>query len=644
MKTKLATFILLVCLGLITSSCTEVKQAPGPGVTEQDSSGGAGTGSGKDSFSGGGSDLDDDEIITFAKVEIRSLIEPKIDDASSGGDYKRKLTLPKNYSGLLYLQGLNISTLSSKNIKVRFNLGYYSSPIEIPAYVSSAPGLTPQTDVQVLIMDLRHKPFDSVNLDYDLFDYNTYDFAGTSGNAALKTEPVSFNRDDKLYCRGLKLKDDPTFTGRIADGCINSDDVCKYSSVTVVDQGLIQKTTNTDPDHPIVPSEVNAQSSGLSYYTDSDETKLQRCLPDDPSLYGSNTYAFSGTESFSTAFANFYTSFLTIGALGDYYYRGPYRANHATEWEISGDALLGKYGIFKDLYNNNVEFGYGSKLFPLYAKRELLKDTQYLGSATPNAEKSLLSMASNDESQWMDGCNKRVSTVDEVTGEHIGSCNVSATIEIIEIDAEGNDIVIDSTTEVKIQLVKPVDLNTSGVNILLSSFQQCSSSSQCGSDSCCVNKRCWSKSIVSQCVEDLPNFGNATPGETCSSDHECASLCCNESSGKCAPHDTNRDEPVLCSKSSGQKCIAKEWCQQHPITHCAIINSGTDALGGTTCDLRCVVVEDFGECKPQNSEGTSFGTCIPPEQPTHPVFNPLDPNRCEDAISFNDFLASINKK
>ncbi|MEX0798881.1 MAG: hypothetical protein WD025_05525, partial [Bacteriovoracaceae bacterium] len=139
--------------------------------------------------------------------------------------------------------------------------------------------------------------------------------------------------------------------------------------------------------------------------------------------------------------------------------------------------------------------------------------------------------------------------------------------------------------------------------------------------------------------EDLPTYGNAKPGDSCQSDNECGSLCCNQSTGKCAPHDTLSDPQVLCSKPSGLSCIAKEWCMKHPITQCFIVNTGFDAQGQKTCALRCYTYEEFGDCRA--SAGSIAGVCVAPDQPEQPVFNPSDPNRCDQAIDPAD--VPINK-
>lgn len=597
-------------------------------------------GAGGDGATNTGGGIGGDNEIS-AKVEIRHLIEPKVESTGEGGDYKRKLTLPKNYNGHLYVAGINISSLNTHNLKVRFKFGLDALPIEVQATISTAPGLSSTSKVDVLVLDMRARPFNNIQLIYDLFDYNNYDFAGTGNDPGALAEPVLFNRDDKLFCRGLALKDDSTFTGSLEAGCSGSEDVCKFAYAKVVDKGLVEKSITADPNQPIVPNEPQIQREPAGLYDDVDSVKLQRCLPDAPFL-GANVYAYNLTQSFLS-----FGSSQTIDGK-DYLYEGPYRSLNTDQWQISSEAIKGQFGLFSGVFDDNLnnlvdtdelDFGYQSRLFPLYTKFDLLNSTEYLGANTADAEKLLLAMNSNSTSQWMDGCNERVTTVHDITGENVGSCNITATIEIVSVD-DGKETIIDITDEVKLQLVKPALLDIDGENVLLSSFKQCGSSSQCGGDECCVNSHCWSKDIVKQCIEDLPSYGNQETGETCNSDFQCSSLCCNKIDGRCAPHDTISENPSFCSKPSGQSCVAKEWCQKHPITTCAIVSTGFDNVGGVTCALRCVSVEMFGECT--SSDGITQGICVPPNQPDAPVFNPSDPLRCEGAITFEQLVSCAN--
>lgn len=640
---------LILLLLLSFYSCEDISGTRPLETLKDDVVGDIGGGDGNGAVPGDGTVGQDQTEFIEAKVEIRHLIEPKVDDNSDGGAYKRKLTIPKNFDGHLYVAGINISTLSEKNLKVRFKFGLDSSPIDIPAYVGTAPGLTPQTKVEVLIMDMRSAPFDKVRLIYDLFDYNEYDFGNSSPDPGVLSEPVQYNRDDKLFCRGLKLEDDPTFNGKIVDGCSGTNDTCKYAYAKVLDKGLVKSDWIT----PLLPTELNVASSTGDLSDDSNEMNLGRCLPDNPTsaqhVIGSKTFTFSAT------FNSGLSKWEIVGgsliellegstSLGSYYYQGPYQAINISKWEIGDSALLGETGVFGRFLSLNsvagvdsteLQFGAQAKLFPLQTKLSLSKDVEYMGSVIPGDPKVSKVMGSNGDSLWMDGCNERVSTMlNDYNGEHVGSCNVTASVEIVAVDDDGTEKIIDATDEVKLQLVKGEVLNTDGDNVLLSSFQSCSSSNQCGSDECCMNKRCVGKDLVSQCVEDLPTYGNYLPGESCQSDNECASLCCNQASGKCAVHDTLSDPQVFCSKPSGQTCIAKEWCMKHPVTQCYIVNTGFDAQGQKTCAKRCYTFEQHGDCRA--SAGNVMGICQPPEQPEQPVFNPDDPNRCDDAIDPQD--------
>jgi hypothetical protein len=65
-------------------------------------------------------------------------------------------------------------------------------------------------------------------------------------------------------------------------------------------------------------------------------------------------------------------------------------------------------------------------------------------------------------------------------------------------------------------------------------------------------------------------------------------------------------------------------------TKCYITKTGTDALGNTTCALRCLTVHLGQYCEKINSE--VFGYCKQERVPASPAFDPQDPNRCDNAI------------
>ena len=76
------------------------------------------------------------------------------------------------------------------------------------------------------------------------------------------------------------------------------------------------------------------------------------------------------------------------------------------------------------------------------------------------------------------------------------------------------------------------------------------------------------------------------------------------------------------------------------MTTCGIVLTGTDPNGGKTCALRCITAEVFGECAA--ADGSGVGKCVPPKACTQPVFNPNDPNRCDDAQPFSVLQDAAN--
>jgi hypothetical protein len=590
-------------------------------------SGGSGIGSGNSGANPGDGNLDGsgDEPMMSAKVEIRHLVDPIT------GTYTRKLTVPKNFSGFLYLSGLNISSLSDRHIKVRFNFGREREPITVPAVVARGPGITPSTDIEVLVMNMNSKPFEGLKLLYDLFDYSEYDFDEMDEDGFVIDDPtdvpVTNNRHRNLYCRGLNLEDDSTFAFTSANPhCDQEDQECLYAYAKIRDRGLF----NLDLGVPTFPSLAQIDQEGLGYFSDDSQNLTKRCLPDNAKL----TYDGELGED-ATLFLSESIFFAELGAaeiIGqfEYMYMGPYASLNKSIWQIKEDAVIGAKGLFRDSLSDTYPLDYGhiSLLFPRYSKRNLNAGVEHLSSTRPNGYKDVLPFPNAGKTEWMDGCNERVVTMDQ-NQEHIGSCTVTATIEIWATDPDtGNDILIagrnDGGKEVKLQLVKASTTNSVGQEVLYSALTSCQNSNGCGSGECCYNSRCWSKDIVSQCIEDTAGTGLAPVGATCQTDFDCSSLCCNKASGKCSVHDTTSNPPVLCSKPSGQMCIAKEWCQQEPIQECFIVKTGTDAGGNVTCQLRCYNRLRHGDCL--------NGICTPPIAPSVPLFNPNDPNRCDDAI------------
>lgn len=602
------------------------------------------------------------------KVEIRHLIEPNLstDPAyssgtglSGGGSYVRKLTLPKNFAGRLYVAGINIGSLSDRHVKVRFKFGVSRDAITIPAVVTRAPGITPQTDISVLVLDLRGEPFRNVRLSFDLFDYNEYNFVDGD-------EPTQNNLNTGLYCRGLRIEDDPTFQGVGAcDGAQvtpgQPEEKCLYAYAKVLDQGLVRRSGSIKV--PITPSFPQVKSvTGENYYQDFMNQMLLKPLPDTmPSntvTKTASTFLFSEASTLATPSDSVLRSFSgttiwnPVTILGsEYWYRGPYRIVNRPNWHFSFpfNQLDGKNRLFRsgsyvtyptapglmaladDSQTNPTQnrLYFNSYLFPLATKISLTANVVHLASDDVEDVRTQKSLQVAGKTVWMDGSNARAQSRN-FDLEHIGSCNVTASMEIIAKDDNLNDFVVATSKDVKLQLVRPTQYVTdSGNEVLYTNFKSCTQTTGCGSSECCFNNRCWDQTLVSQCLDPNANQGSKIVGESCTSDLECSSLCCNRTTGQCSPHDTTTTPAVLCSKPIGDFCIAKDWCQKSTVIKCLVIKTGTDPQGNTTCRQHCYNEEQFGDCK--------NGTCVPPVQPSIPPFNPNDPNACNGAVPPPDF-------
>jgi hypothetical protein len=604
------------------------------------------------------------------KVEIRHLIEPNLSTDptyspgtgyAGGGSYVRKLTLPKNFQGRLYVAGINIGTLASNHVKVRFKFGVGREPITIPATVTQAPGITPQTGIHVLVLDMRGEPFRNIRLPYDLFDYNEYAL-DPDQSLADGVEPVQDNRNTGLYCRGLRVEDDPTFTGVGACDGIQSnpsqpEEQCLYAYAKVMDQGLIQESNSIAV--PLTPSMPQVKSVlGTGYYQDQMYQQLLKPLPDTMPLTAPNiagTFKFSEPASTSASDSidlkfTYPTSIWDAALINGtkYYYRGPYRLINNGDWHFRFAELDGEKRLFRE--NSWVDYPvyltsplpddnqasptqnrlyYNSYLFPLATKIDLSAGVAHLSSTQADGLRGEQVLGTSGKTLWMDGSNARAQSRNQDL-EHIGSCNVTSSIEIIAKDKNNIDYVISLAKDVKLQLVRPTQHRTdTGNEVLYTNFKSCTSNASCGGNECCFNNRCWDQSLVSQCYDSSSVQGNRNVGESCTTDLECTSLCCNRTSGLCSPHNTFLSPAVLCSKPSGDYCIAKEWCQKSPVVTCLVVRTGTDPLGNTTCRQQCYTTQEFGDCK--------NGTCTPPVQPPIPVFDPNDPNACANAVPAPNF-------
>ncbi len=575
------------------------------------------------------------------KVEIRHMIEPNLSTdttyspgigTAGGGSYVRKLTLPKNFQGRLYVAGINIGTLVSRHVKVRFKFGVTREAVTIPATVTQAPGITPQTNISVLVLDLRSEPFRSIRLPFDLYDYNEY--------SATET-PTQDNRNTGLYCRGLRLEDDPTFEGVGACDGVPGTEECLYSYAKVLDQGLLKLSGTTKV--PITPTLPQVKSTtGSIYLEDTVSEMLKKPVVDaNPGAtlnFSTIATGVSGTETIVFSVPSIFSSKIFVSDGGTYFYRGPYRLVNKGEWHYQvADPTVSK-GLFKssipyDFLTHGVlpdnpsqsQLFFGSYLFPLATKIQLGAGVAHLSSTAVFGTRAATTLPVAGTTEWMDGSNARVQSRNTDL-EHIGSCNVSATIEIIAKDNNGVDFIITEAKDVKLQLTRPSQLQSTDLanEVLFTNFKTCSSNASCGGSECCFNSRCWDESLVSQCVDSSNTQGNRIIGDSCTSDLECSSLCCNRTSGLCAPHNSLLSPAVLCSKPIGDFCIAQEWCQKSPVVTCLVVKTGTDPLGNTTCRQQCFTSNEFGDCK--------NGICVPPEQSVIPIFDANDPAACDNAV------------
>lgn len=607
---------------LILQSCVPVGGRTPGSIVDDSITGDVGGGTGgngsinqDDPINGG-----DDTVEITTKVELRHFVDPFTET------FKPKITIPKNFSGILYLAGINVASLKNKWIFVKFHFGREYETVTIPAVVGQAvEGITPRTNVEVLILHMDNKPFSKIRLAYDLFDYTDY-----SGDAT----PVSDPRDVGLYCRGLNLIDDSSFSG--GTSCSGSGQTCKYAYAKILDRGL---KTNEDPANIGFPLDVGtylltpttqqiALNSAGNMSSESFSDSLKKCLPDGRSTSEINSIFNKSLDTATDMFLG--RNINTTGAL-TYDYNGPYQSLNLSQWQLSGNAVFGQYGIYtKSFVGDGVNastfdanFGYESYLFPRVGKMELSSGVDYLGSELPFDSKTLTSLSADGDSKWMYGCNIRTSEYDPSTNEGISSCNLTARVEIVVKDPDtGAEETRVSSKDVKLQLIRESLTDNQGREFLYSAMKTCDSNNACGSQECCYNKRCWSKDLITACLDDSTGHGDLGIGESCSSDYQCQSLCCNSSLGKCAVHSPTQDPPVYCSKAPGQACVAKEWCQKQNVTKCFIVTTGTLPSGDDTCTMRCYNVPTFPSC--------IDGKCIPVSSDAPPAFDPANPN-CDDA-------------
>lgn len=551
-------------------------------------------------------------------AQLRHIVDPE------NGTFKSKVTIAKNYSGTLYLSGLNITSLTDKLIKVRFKFGQAKEPITVPATITRSSGLVPQTDIELLALDFGTRPLNNIRLLYDLFDYNIY---GTTDT------PTSDPRNLEVYCRGLNLEDDPTFEGTSTNQlCDTSGESCLYAFAKIVDQGLVDDSSGNNI--ATIPSEPQVDLTGNGYDSDTAANMLKKCLPDSGDLFFKNTAGVL-TLSSSTADtkANLGDAVLTVDSK-NHKYRGPYRAISTSLWQMSTTAAIHApaagvkpVGLFASTIggSGNVADGIVSYLFPRAGKLKLAANIEHLSSSTNpviTAARTKKTLLSNGDTEFMDGCNIRATNQDSVLGENIGACNVTATIELIT-EENGQEKILTTTKDVKLQLIRPSLLDVNKEEVFFSSFKSCSTTRTCASNECCFNQKCWPEESVSLCSEDADTLGSKLVGVTCTTDYDCISLCCNSSTSKCAVHNTDLNPEVLCQKAPGESCVAKEWCSKINVPTCLIVKTGVNEQQQTTCSLRCYNIPTHGDCV--------NGLCKSPSIPAIPTFDPSNPD-CSSAV------------
>ncbi len=560
---------------------------------------------------GSGSGNNNTTLQTILGTEILYAINP------DNGSFNSKVTIPKNFAGILRLSGVNVVSLHSSIVRVKFKFGRDYTPVIVPGVITDTTGMTLTSRVPVIALDFSSRPFEQIRLKYDLYDYNNYNFSGGD-------EPVSDPKDTNLFCRGLNLEDDPTFTSPSAS-CDSATSVCKYAYAQILDKGLINSSgIPTFPQEP----QVSLQN-GVTYNLDSKSNKLKKCLPDDGKIQTTGSL----TTLDLAAYAGGATVAVGANALysgSNYTFQGPYLPVSQASWELTGPAIFNSsgFGLFKSSLTGStpanyvVANGIQSLKFPRYGTMMLQAGIDhYLSALDPEDSKEVDSLLSAGESDYMDGCNLRVASYNPTLAEHIGSCNVTATIEIYSVHPQtGAETLLTSTKEVKIQIIRSSQYNN-GNNVGFSGFVSCSSSLTCPQDSCCLGGKCWERSLVGgMCPEEVTQTNNLSVGDACMNDYSCQSLCCSQ--GVCAVHNTFLTVPVTCSKPSGGSCIAREWCAQQNITQCLIV--WTDYPQNTTCGLRCYNKQVYGDC--------INGSCVAPVNPPVPAFNTQNPD-CSSAVA-----------
>jgi hypothetical protein len=568
-------------------------------------------------------------------VELNMFVNP------FDGKYQSKLSLPKNFAGTLFIAGINIAQLNDRLITVRFRFGREFEPIDIRATVGgTAPGLTPQVAMQVLQLDMKERPFERIRLLYHLFDYTDYRNSTTGKedfrNALGELEgPTTDPLDTQLYCRGLNLKNDPTFEGSTENQkCDAQGERCLYTYASIRDKGLID-----DDNLAFNPTEPQIDVLGNGYVNETSLEAIRKCLPDND--YTANLKGVLNAESVGSGSSQLSFNDPVVLKFGDedrvYRYQGPYRALNAENWEIEDQAITYEsskdhqaVGIYQKNYISpgNADAGYVSMMFPRPGRMSLRREVEYWGSEQVLNERFLQTLVASGKTLYMDGCNLRVNNLNLFSNEGLSSCNITATIELFTTDEDGKEVPLLRQPEqnLKLQLIRPSlkdSETTGGAEVLYQSMRSCSTNRSCSSGQCCFNNRCWDRNLISKCANDDERIGYLGIGETCSSDFQCSSLCCDQSRGVCSVHVISEEETTLCAKAPGQTCVDMQFCRKENLTTCYVVKTGTNPLGKIECALRCYYTPTFGRCR--------NGICVSPLQPSVPRFDPVNPD-CSEAI------------
>ncbi|EQC44641.1 putative lipoprotein [Bacteriovorax sp. BSW11_IV] len=631
----LAMLSLQGCIGGGVSAKRTLSQA---GTTDS-GQGGSGNSGGNNTTPTDDNDLSDGTT-TILKVDVTNMFDPFT------GTLKSKVTIPKNYDGPMYISGLNITSLRSNQVYVRFKFGRELTVVDVPAVIGRASGITPQTTIDVVTLDMSSRPFQNVRINkYDLFDYNDY----LAGSGLADGERVTSPYDGDLYCRGLLLEHDPTFEGNSITNptCDAAGETCLYAYAKIEDQtfmfdDVVNGTSTKVSNRPKYP-QINVNAS-KTYANDDFDNIVQKCLPDTNSSSVFNAVLrtnYSGTVAMTDALNPAIVPWATgVNITGDnYYLSGPYKTPGVetepsskieyTDWEIKGDAVFSGKGVFNDTMLTvagvkKIRGGFDANLYPRFSKVKFNENVNYIGSSDPFSLKSILSVGTSGVTDFMYGCNARTLDYSSLTLESISSCNVTATISLIEKDSSGE--VTNTLAEnigLKLQIVRDSNIDFNDNETVYTSLRSCDSNRVCGKDECCFNNKCWSTDIVAQCFDDDDAIGGQLgTGLSCQNDLECASLCCNESTGTCAEHyNEGQANAVLCGKAVGQSCVTSQYCAQVNVNVWKKVK--TVLVDGTvSCRLEQFNERRFAECD---------GTCRQPETPTKPEFDPANPD-CEGAI------------